>query len=205
MNSRSNRDYTATDSLPDFLDIEQIALEVFGDKWYPELLRVPKDLAADHASYELCLTCEDGSCFEVTMETSTGCLKNKDREATVDFLKLLRDYLLKTSWFPIRAISRRSVDAFLLAMVFLVFSIGVFALFVARAGSPELDSIPEWMRVKNLAELKFLIWEAILAAGVVASVENFVAPAQALTWAAPILPIGVLILAAGLYLARLAH
>ena len=97
MNSRSNRDYTATDSLPDLLDIEQIALEVFGDKWCPELLRKPKDLTADHASYELCLTCEDGSCFEVTMETSMGCLKNKDREATVDFLKLLRDYLLKTS------------------------------------------------------------------------------------------------------------
>jgi hypothetical protein len=97
MNSRSNRDYTATDSLPDLLDIEQIALEVFGDKWCPELVREPKDLTADHASYELCLTCEDGSCFEVTMETSMGCLKNKDREATVDFLKLLRDYLLKTS------------------------------------------------------------------------------------------------------------
>ena len=91
MNSRSNRDYT------DLLDIEQIALEVFGDGWCPELLRKPRDLAADHASYELCLTCEDGSCFEVTMETSMGCLKNKDREATVDFLKLLRDYLLKTS------------------------------------------------------------------------------------------------------------
>ena len=99
----------------------------------------------------------------------------------------------------------RSVDAFLLAMVFLVFSIGVFALFLARAGSPELDSIPEWMRVKNLSELKFLIWEAILAAAVVASVENFVAPAHALSWTALILPIGVLVLAVGLYFARLAH
>jgi hypothetical protein len=96
MNLRAKRNYTAMDSLPDFLDIEQIALEVFGDKWCPELLREPKDLTADHASYELCLTSEDGSCFEVTMESSMGFLKNKDREATVDFLKLLRDYLLKT-------------------------------------------------------------------------------------------------------------
>jgi uncharacterized membrane protein YqhA len=99
----------------------------------------------------------------------------------------------------------RSVDAFLLGMVFFVFSIGVSALFLARAGSPTLESIPEWMRVKNLSELKFLIWEAILAALVVASVENFVAPAHALTWSALILPIGILILAVGLYLARLAH
>jgi uncharacterized membrane protein YqhA len=99
----------------------------------------------------------------------------------------------------------RSVDAFLLAMVFFVFAIGVSALFVARAGSPALNSIPEWMRVKNLSELKFLIWEAILAALVVASVENFVAGGHEVTWTALILPIGILILAVGLYLARLAH
>jgi len=99
----------------------------------------------------------------------------------------------------------RSVDAFLLGMVFFVFSVGVSTLFVARAGSPALNSIPEWMRVKSLSELKFLIWEAILAALVVASVENFVAPGHELNWTALILPLGILILALGLYLARQAH
>jgi hypothetical protein len=97
MNSPSSREYAATDSLMDLLDIEQIALEVFGDEWCPELLEAPKDLGGDHASYELHFTCEDGSCFEVTMETSMGFLKNKDREATIDFLKLLRNYFLKSS------------------------------------------------------------------------------------------------------------
>jgi uncharacterized membrane protein YqhA len=99
----------------------------------------------------------------------------------------------------------RSVDAFLLAMVFFVFSIGVSALFLARASNPALDAIPEWMRVRNLSELKFLIWEAILAALVVASVETFVAPGHELTWTALILPIAILILAVGLFLARQAH
>ena len=61
MNSPSSREDAATDSLPDLLDIEQIALEVFGDKWCPELLKAPKDLGGDHASYELHFTCEDGS------------------------------------------------------------------------------------------------------------------------------------------------
>ena len=90
-------------------------------------------------------------------------------------------------------------------MVFFVFSIGVTALFLARTGSASLDSVPEWMRVKSLSELKFLIWEAILAALVVASVESFVVTGHELTWTALILPIGILILATGLFLARQAH
>lgn len=99
----------------------------------------------------------------------------------------------------------RSIDAFLLAMVFFVFAIGVSALFLARTGSASLESVPEWMRVKNLSELKFLIWEAILAALVVASVESFVAAGHELAWTALILPLAILILALGLFLARQAH
>ena len=53
MNSPSSREDAATDSLLDLLGIEQIAREVFGEKWCPELLRVPNDLGGDHASYEL--------------------------------------------------------------------------------------------------------------------------------------------------------
>jgi uncharacterized membrane protein YqhA len=96
----------------------------------------------------------------------------------------------------------RSIDAFLLAMVFFVFSIGITTLFVAPAGSAAVEAVPEWMRVKNLAELKFLIWEAILAALVVASVESFVGSHHELGWNALVLPLAILILAAGLYLAR---
>lgn len=99
----------------------------------------------------------------------------------------------------------RSVDAFLLAMVFFVFSIGVSALFLARDHNTTLDLVPEWMRVKNLSELKFLIWEAILVALVVASVEGFVSSAHELSWNVLILPIGILILAIGLFLARGIH
>ena len=96
----------------------------------------------------------------------------------------------------------RSVDAFLLALVFFVFSIGVLALFLSNKGDSGLESVPEWMRVRNLSELKFLIWEAILVALVVASVESFVAAGHEVTWSALILPTGTLILALGLFLAR---
>ena len=99
----------------------------------------------------------------------------------------------------------KSVDAFLIAMVFFVFSIGVLALFMATKGSSSLETVPEWMRVRNLSELKFLIWEAILAALVIASVEGFAVSGHEVTWEALILPLGILILALGLFLARRAN
>ena len=99
----------------------------------------------------------------------------------------------------------RSVDAFLLAMVFLVFAIGVMTLFLSRDTGHGFENIPEWMRVKSLSELKFVIWEAILAAVVVASVEGLVAGGHELTWNALVTPVAVFVLAAGLFLARRAH
>jgi len=96
----------------------------------------------------------------------------------------------------------KSIDSFLLGMVFFVFAIGVTTLFLANRVGPELEEIPEWMRVKNLSQLKFLIWEAILAALVVASVEGLVVSAHELAWTALIVPIALLVLSAGLFLAR---
>jgi len=99
----------------------------------------------------------------------------------------------------------KSIDAFLLALVFFVFSIGVLELFASQQESPGLERVPGWMRVKSLSELKFLIWEAILAALVVASVESLVVSSHEIRWTALIVPIALLILAAGLFLAKKAH
>jgi uncharacterized membrane protein YqhA len=99
----------------------------------------------------------------------------------------------------------RSTDAFLLALVFFVFATGVLALFLARANDPGLEKIPEWMRVKSLSELKFLLWEAILLALVIASVEGIVASGHDLGWPALVLPVAIAILALGLFLAKRAE
>ena len=99
----------------------------------------------------------------------------------------------------------KSIDAFLLALVFFVFSIGVLELFASQQESPGLENVPAWMRVKSLSELKFLIWEAILAALVVASVESLVVSSHEIRWTALIVPLALLILAMGLFLAKKAH
>jgi uncharacterized membrane protein YqhA len=99
------------------------------------------------------------------------------------------------------AMLAESIDAFLLAMVFVVFSIGTTTLFLVR-NEKALESVPAWMRVHDLAELKFLVWEAILAALVVASVAGEVGAVGERSWTMLVLPVATLILAAGLFLTR---
>jgi hypothetical protein len=64
-----------------------------------------------------------------------------------------------------------------------------------------LESVPAWMRVHDLAELKFLVWEAILAALVVASAGEFGLVGER-SWTMLVLPVATLILASGLFLTR---
>jgi len=99
----------------------------------------------------------------------------------------------------------KSIDSFLLAMVFFVFSIGVTTLFVARPDSRMLENIPEWMQMKSLSQLKFMLWEAIMATLVVTSVEGFAVSTGELTWTVLLVPGAVLILSLGYFLSRRAH
>jgi len=93
-----------------------------------------------------------------------------------------------------------SIDAFLIAMVFVVFAIGTTTLFLVR-NERALEPVPAWMRVQNLAELKFLVWEAILAALVVASAGEFAVVGER-SWTMLVLPVATLILASGLFVTR---
>jgi uncharacterized membrane protein YqhA len=95
-----------------------------------------------------------------------------------------------------------SIDAFLVAMVFIVFSIGTTTLFIAREGDRSLENVPRWMRVGDLVELKYLIWEAILTAMVVAAAAGMIVAGGDPSWAMLILPGAVVLLALGLYLTR---
>ena len=99
------------------------------------------------------------------------------------------------------AMLAESIDAFLIAMVFVVFSIGTATLFLVR-DERALESVPAWMRVHDLAELKFVVWEAILAAMVVASVAGELGVVGERSWTELVLPVATLILAAGLFLTR---
>ena len=55
----------------------------------------------------------------------------------------------------------KSVDLFLIAIVFFVFALGILVLFHS-AEQPFPIKLPEWLRIKNFMQLKVILWEAIL-------------------------------------------
>jgi uncharacterized membrane protein YqhA len=61
----------------------------------------------------------------------------------------------------------RSIDLFLVAIVFFVFSIGVLALFNTKRDGVFPINFPKWLEIRNFIQLKVILWEAILTTLVV--------------------------------------
>ena len=92
-----------------------------------------------------------------------------------------------------------SVDAALFALVLIVLAFGTASLYLGPGDGPD-PRVPAWMRVRNLSELKTLLWEGILLVLVVAALTTIMANTDNMTWDLLILPAAVLVLAAGLFL-----
>jgi len=59
----------------------------------------------------------------------------------------------------------KTIDMFLLAIVFFVFSLGLLVLFQDAESIPV--NLPQWLRIKTFIQLKVTLWEAILTTLVV--------------------------------------
>ena len=64
-----------------------------------------------------------------------------------------------------------AVDAFLVAIVFFVMSLGILVLF-HNPEKPLPVNLPQWLRVENFMQLKVILWEAILTTLVVSSLAR---------------------------------
>jgi uncharacterized membrane protein YqhA len=93
-----------------------------------------------------------------------------------------------------------SLDWFLVALVFLIFSLGIAKIFIGYEGRNE--DLPEWLRIDSFKELKVLLWETILVTLVVWSVSTIARRLDTLGWDILVLPVVVFVLAIGLYLMR---
>ena len=93
-----------------------------------------------------------------------------------------------------------SLDSFLIAIVFLIFAFGIYKLFVFK--ETDKFEIPKWANVKNLSELKFLMWESIIITLVVMSIVNIMESVHHLNWTNVILPTIVLILSIGYFVIK---
>jgi uncharacterized membrane protein YqhA len=104
-----------------------------------------------------------------------------------------------------------TLDHFLLAIVLLYFSFGIYGLFIRPDRDLEEIGVPGWLRVSGIGELKQTLAEVIVVVLFVlflrVALEAFVGYGSDLAWQEAVkiltLPISIFLLAAGLRLAEL--
>jgi uncharacterized membrane protein YqhA len=97
----------------------------------------------------------------------------------------------------------QAVDAFLFALVLLIFSYGIYILFVRTFTADELCQLPRWMQIESIGELKTTLIQVIIVILAVNVLEHviLVGP-ESLKWETLIIPGAILCLAGAL---RLMH
>jgi uncharacterized membrane protein YqhA len=95
----------------------------------------------------------------------------------------------------------QAVDSFLFALVLLIFSFGIYVVFVYNASPEELSRLPGWLRITDISQLKTTLIEVIIVILAVNLLEHVlqVGP-EALRVETLIIPVSVLFLAGALWL-----
>jgi uncharacterized membrane protein YqhA len=94
----------------------------------------------------------------------------------------------------------QAVDAFLFALVLLIFSYGVYTLFVSKSESGMMD-LPRWLQIDTIAQLKTTLVQVIIVILAVNLLEYVViVGSDSLKWEALIIPASMVGLALALKL-----
>ena len=97
-----------------------------------------------------------------------------------------------------------SLDLFLVALVFIVFSIGIIMLFLPNTADKIREHVPAWMNIHNFMELKLVLWEAILTALIVFFVSEVFKQADKghFSWEMLVIPGAILVLSLSILVLR---
>lgn len=100
-----------------------------------------------------------------------------------------------------------SIDAYLFALVLIIFGIGVYELFISKVDPTEqnLASRPSWLRVHNIDSLKSSLGSVILMVLIVSVFEYSLKAEFRTAQDILYLAIGVVLVALSLYLTHLSH
>ena len=93
------------------------------------------------------------------------------------------------------------VDSFLLAFVFFVFSFGLYKIFFIKENKEVNDSLPNWLHIDSIFELKSLLWYSVLTTMVVLFLNYAVVRINAnnLNWNFLMFPTGILLISISLF------
>lgn len=98
----------------------------------------------------------------------------------------------------------QAIDAFLIAMVMLVFSSGVFSLFVSDKPVAEMHSHQRF-GISSLGELKRSLAEMVVIILMVKFLEEALVTADSFDWFTLVLPVSILALAVAVKVINLQH
>ena len=97
-----------------------------------------------------------------------------------------------------------SLDSFLVAIFFIIFSIGIAKLFL-----PKLNIFSGyelvWLKIENFSQLKYLMWEVLLTTLFVFFVTGIIIGRSHLEWTQLIMPASILMLAVAYKLFKKEH
>jgi uncharacterized membrane protein YqhA len=93
-----------------------------------------------------------------------------------------------------------SFDMFMIAFMFLIFSLGMMRIFTHYHVHDE--KLPGWLRIDSFKELKILLWETILLTLVIVTISEVIKKLDHLTWEVLFLPGVILLLSLSLFIVR---
>ena len=128
-----------------------------------------------------------------------GALKTYNAVATMFFGKIPHESLshLKPSDATATYLIK-SLDAFLIALVLLIFSYGVYSLFISKHSSLCESGALKWLQIPSIAHLKNTLAEVIIIILFVNFLEVALLNLNNLTWKLLVLPGSILLLALSL-------
>jgi uncharacterized membrane protein YqhA len=96
-----------------------------------------------------------------------------------------------------------AMDAFLFGIVLTIFAYGIAFGFVFRLSDAMQSTLPQWMKISGIHQLKQTLAEVVLVVLIVSFAKEVVESDETLTWASLILPIATLLIAGSLAMLRL--
>jgi len=93
-----------------------------------------------------------------------------------------------------------SLDFLFVSLVLLVLGLGIAKLFVVRLTKEESDTLPVWLRIDSITQLKVLLWETILTTLLIVALSDLIRGLfTTLAWSALTIPAAILLLALSLF------
>ena len=128
-----------------------------------------------------------------------GALKTYKAVATIFFGRIPHESLSQLKPANVTtAYLIKSLDAFLIAFVLMIFAFGVYSLFISKHSDIDETGALKWIRIPSLAHLKNTLAEVIIVILFVNFLEIALLNLKSLTWELFVLPGSILLLALSL-------